>query len=199
MRKRWSIAVVAVGVAGLITLACWPTPCPIELKLVSVEPADIIDDAGQMLCLLTLSVHNPNSHRLMFLPMTFEQRIANHWIEAPNRWTLGGVYTGGTAEEIFLIAPNADACRFRLKWAYDIPYPFGIGNCWARFNPPSPTSARVQAVIKSLSSRLYDSLWPPQPVGSAFYRKPHWSVGWTPVCSVNSLAATGGQMRGSDN
>jgi|SRR5579862_1288994 len=200
VRKRWAFVVAATIVAALITLACWPSQCPIELKSVSIEPAETIDDAGHLLCLLTLSIRNPNSTRLRFenLPMIFEERIANHWVEAPNRWTLGGLSPASTAQIVLLITPSADACRFRLKYCY-LPgrLPLGIGDHWARVYPPTALSSRVQHIIQRLSANLYDHLWPKQP-SPPFFLKPRWRVDWTRACSVSPPAFVGGQMRGSD-
>lgn len=173
---------------GAVTWASWPSYCPVELKLIAVESTEFVDESGNMLSLLSLSVHNSSSLRLRFqaVPTTFQSRIANHWVQSPNRWNRGSLGPNETADEVFLIAPNAGECRFRLKWAYDPkPYPFGIGNPWARFNPPSRMSAAAQAGIKRLSLSLYNSLWPLQPTGG-FYRKPHWRAGWTQSCRLNS-------------
>lgn len=191
MRVRWPFAVAAVSVAGFVTLVSWPTPCPIELTAVSVKPAEIIDETSQMLSLLTLSVHNPNSTGLRFknLPMTFQEKIANHWVEAHDSWRLGGLGPGETNEVLLLIAPGADACRFRLKYCY-FPrrLPLGIGDYWARFSPPSPLSSRVQRITQRVSTNLYERLWPRRP---PLPWKPRWRVGWTRACSVKkSPAAT---------
>ena len=168
VRKRWPF-VAGAGIA--VSLAMWasyPSHCPIELKFLSVESTDFVDDSGKVLCLVTLSVHNPGSSTLRFqpVPMTCEAKIANRWVEAPSRWSRSGLGPKQSANELFLIAPDADACRFRLKYGYvPAPLPLGIGNPWARVNPPSRLSAHIQTITKRLSSSLYDSLWPPDPIG----------------------------------
>ncbi len=201
MHVRWPFVGAAVVLAGVVTWAIWPTPCPIELKAVSFQPAEIIDDAGHMLYLMTLRVHNPSSVGLRFenLPVTFVEKIANHWIEAPNRWTLGGLGPGGTAEDVFLITPGADACRFRLKYCYSPRgLPFGIGDYWDTVHPRTRWNARVQGTTKRLSPKIFNWLWPkPTSVPPPSWER-RWSVGWTPVCSVDPLAAAGQQTSGSD-
>ena len=65
MRKRVQIAlaVLLVVIAGLITLAFWPSQCPIELKSITIEPADIIDSYFRVWLLVVvtrlLTVHPP--------------------------------------------------------------------------------------------------------------------------------------------
>jgi hypothetical protein len=202
MRMRLAFAVAAVSVAGAVILASWPSPCPIELKMVSVQPAEMIDEQSKMLRLLTLSLRNPNSVGLRFQnkPIVFEERVANRWIEAPNRWTLGGLGPAMTSEELFLIAPGTDACRFRLKYCYSPGrLPLGIGDYWARVYPPTPLSARVQRLVKGVSANLYDRLWPNQPSVQGPYWKPHWRVGCTHVCNVTPNAVAGEQTQPTDN
>jgi hypothetical protein len=190
MRMRLGFAVAAVSVAGAAILASWPSPCPIELKMVSVQPAEIINESGEMFCLVTLSVHNPKSVGLQFEnnQMIFEARVSNHWVEASNHWTLGLLRAGNTREVLVLIEPGADACRFRLRYSYwPTGLPFGIGDTWAREMPPSQLSAQVQHVARRLSVTLYDRLWPPR---ESWVRSPHWRVGWTRVCNVSPAGAT---------
>jgi hypothetical protein len=175
-------AAVLVGVVGW---ASWPSYCPVELKLIAVESTDFVDESGNMLLLLRLSVYNSSSSGLRFEPgpTVLRSRISDHWVEAPSRWNRSRLASNETEEELFLIAPNADTCRFRLKWAYEpAPYPFGIGNPWARVRP-SPMTARVQNVIQPLSTRLYNALWPLG--GRGFSRTPSWRSGWTHACVLS--------------
>jgi hypothetical protein len=202
MRKRWPFAVAAVGLAGLVTWTSWPNPCPIELKVVSVQPVQIIDEAGQMLCLMTLRVHNPNSVGLRFenLPMIFEQKITNQWVQAHSHWPLGGLSPGWTEEALFLVALGVNACRFRLKYCYSPRrLPFGIGDYWDTVHPQTLWNARVQSTTKRLSPMLFNWLWPKPTSARPLFWEPRWRVGWTPVCSVNSLSAASGQTTESDN
>jgi hypothetical protein len=186
-RMRWPIAVGVVSIAGLVTLVSWPSACPIVLKPLSNQPIDMVDDAGQMLRLLTLSVHNPKTVALGFDngPIRFEAKVGNSWREVPNRWNLGWLRAGGSNEVLLLIPPGADACRFRLRYHYEPGrLPLGIGDCWARVNPPSLLSARVQKATKRLSQNLYDWLWPTQPSPRSLNWKPHWKFGWADVGNV---------------
>ncbi len=152
----------AAILVGLVSWASWPSYCPVELKLIAVESTDFVDESGNMLLLLRLSVHNSSSFGLRFEPgpAVLRSRISDHWVEAPSRWNRFRLAPKQTEEEVFLIAPNAHACRFRLRWAYEpAPYPFGIGSPWARFSP-TPMTVRVQKVIRPLSTRLFNALWP---------------------------------------
>jgi len=172
---------------GWLTWASWPSYCPVELKLAGVESTDFVDESGNMLLLLRLSVHNSSSFGLRFEPgpTVLRSRISDHWDEAPSRWPRLHLAPNETEEELFLIASDADACRFRLRWAYEpAPYPFGIGNPWARFSP-SPITARMQKIIKPVSIGLYDALWP-MPM-SGFARAPSWRSGWTHDCVLSPV------------
>lgn len=152
-----------------------------------------------MLCLLTLSVHNPNTVALGFDngPIKFEARLGNRWREVLNRWSLGSLKAGGTNQVFLLIAPGANACRFRLRYSYGPGrLPLGIGNTWARVNPPSKLSARAQWLTKGLSQNLYDWLWPPM---QSWRSTPHWKFSWAEVPNVPLTAAGAGQSRRANN
>ena len=133
----------------------------IELKLIGVESTDFVDESSNMLLLLRLSVHNSSSFGLRFEPgpTVLRSRISDHWVEAPSRWSRFHLASNETEEELFLIAPNADACRFRLRWAYErTPYPFGIGSSWARVSPtPMPRERKAREMLSAPACGLVAS------------------------------------------
>lgn len=166
--------VVAAGVAMVVVVA-FGLRCPIELSVVSNEPIDIVDEAGEPMRYVTLRAENRTESRLEFdvEAAKVEARIGDRWVMAPNLWTIRTVAARGRAVgwspkhlELSLLVPEqADACRFRLKYrrAGSIRLPLGIRDPWARWEAPSTPSLRAQRLISRISTPLYDWLWPVNP------------------------------------
>lgn len=183
---RWGFALPALAVAVLVALfVLLPSPCPIELKELNSEPIEIYDDAGEKFLLTTWSVRNCTTYGLLFDNcLLAENKVARRWLKVPDRWRLGSLAPSGTGQVLVLVAPGAQACRFRLKYCYRPPaLPLGIGDTWARMAPPSALSAQVQRLARRVSLKLYDRLWPPR---LSWVRSPRWTSGWTRECTVGT-------------
>src|SRR5437016_2208866 len=64
MSTKWTFGIlISVGVTGLwaVLVSCSRGgPHPPVVKLVSIEPAGMVDEGGKEVCLLTLAVSNDN-------------------------------------------------------------------------------------------------------------------------------------------
>src|SRR5258708_19009436 len=124
MRKRSAFAraaaVLGVGLfVGLILLANQPGPPPV-LSILSIEPANVIDDAGVEMRLVNLSISNseawPNAPiYVKDTGVPVKERLADHWIQAEA--SLACTLRPFQAHRILLVVPaTTDACRVCFKY-----------------------------------------------------------------------------------
>ena len=118
-RRLVAIVVPVVGVAGLLAAWMWSSRCPVELKLVSMEPSGILDDTEKEFSLVTLGVRPFHRGSFVFADqyITVEAKVANRWVETRNRSTLIWTEPGNDREVQFLLPFGAQACRLHLKYA----------------------------------------------------------------------------------
>jgi hypothetical protein len=57
-RNLVALTVAAAGLLGLLATAALRSRCPVDLKLVSIEPSGMVDDDGTESWLVTLSMSN---------------------------------------------------------------------------------------------------------------------------------------------
>ena len=93
------------------------------LSLVSVEPAGIFDEGGEM-SLVTLAIGNPDNlphpentlHvRGLSKTKTIEARVTNVWVGAEGTLVCG-LPCGQKAEHVFLLPAGADCCRVSFQY-----------------------------------------------------------------------------------
>jgi hypothetical protein len=127
MRPRRLIFVTAAvaGVAGLLAVLVWPSRCPITVKLVNVEPAGVIDDAGLEMSLVTLAVSScaeavPSANHTLYLGnrrANVEAKVANRWVEVQDSFYLDRLAPGEESEVTLLLPAGTEICRLHLKYA----------------------------------------------------------------------------------
>lgn len=123
MRRRGSIviSVAVAGVAGLLVAFAWALPCPLDLKLVSVETCDVWDEAGDQALLVTLSLSS--QRRVSVVSETnaaFQARIANRWADVKEVLNPQTVGPGQEDQVTVLVPAGADACRMSLHYRYQL-------------------------------------------------------------------------------
>src|SRR5579859_1133540 len=125
MRVRKVLAVtVALAAAALLTALCGAgqaVPRPPVLNLVSVEPAGIFDEAGEM-SLVTLAISNPDNPprpentlhvKGLSKTKTIEARVTNVWVEVEGTLACG-LPSGHKLENLFLLPARTDLFRVSL-------------------------------------------------------------------------------------
>jgi len=120
---------MAVMLVGLLVVLIWPAhtePRPPVLNLVSMEPAGMFDDIGEM-WLVTLSISNPdNAPRYendLFVKDTgraIEAQVGNRWIRVEGERTLACHLPAGqkheTHETLLLMPAGTHSCRVSLQY-----------------------------------------------------------------------------------
>jgi hypothetical protein len=179
MPLRKLIPLAVVSGAALLAALVGPSRCPVELGFMKMEPAEIVASDGTKMYLVDLRVVNRQPAAVEFRdPVHCEAKVANHWVEAPDTWTIHSIagfrprrkapaapdvmLVPSAAEVTLLVPADATACRFRLEYRYlgRRPLPLGIGDPWARWEAPSLAALRVQQVTARISRPLYNWLWP---------------------------------------
>ncbi len=121
MRRRGSIVIsMPVGaVVALLLAFAWARPCPLDLKLVSVETCDVWDEAGNQPVLVTLSLSSQD--RVSVLSQTnaaFQARINNRWVDLNQTLKPGTIRPGQGYQAPVLMPAGTDACRLSLDYQY---------------------------------------------------------------------------------
>ena len=163
MRPRTRVAtiVLATVITGALIVSLWLAPRPVEVKLVSVEPAGIIDDSGAQMRLVVLAVRNRDSVNIEFQRNRIcEARIASRWAEVSQSFYLERLAPGTSSEVMLLLPAYANACRLPLKYQTEM-FKWRI---WRRV----PEGLRG-GITKS--SRLTKWLWPK---GDSMRKPPRW-------------------------
>jgi hypothetical protein len=160
MRKPLTISIFLVfGLCGL-GVALWPASCPIEMKLLSMEPATLIDDAGSELYLVTLSVSNTCGVpiRLSKKMTKGQARIADRWIETEGITLPARLGLWRSSEIEILVPKDTEACRLNLCFRYEhetLKYALGIGMSEA----PTLRALRCQQIVYWVSPWLFNQIW----------------------------------------
>jgi hypothetical protein len=151
--------IIACILAGLAN-SFLPHSCPIDLKLLSVEPAGVLNDSGIDLCWVTLSVSNRCGLPLVFVKGTAkgQVKLANRWIDADNVSFPYRLRPTIPEKATVLLPQNSEACRLDLTFSYEhetLKYALGIG----LMEPPSLAAARCQSIVRAISPPLFNYIW----------------------------------------
>ena len=127
--KVLAIGITTVGAGLLVAVAAFVSPlrrAPM-LRVVSLEPASLVDDAGVELAFLTLSISNAEAfpNQPVFVRdagVPAKARVGGHWIEI--HWPQGQVKLADCAlspfksqNTLLLIPETAEVCRVSFKYA----------------------------------------------------------------------------------
>jgi hypothetical protein len=122
--NRWKVLGFAIAaiVAGWLVLAAWPESAPPlpRLALVSIEPAEMTDESGRALWLVTFTVNvQPGTH-LKDVGKVIEAGSGNSPSGA--RGIMAGLSYSPTQqhEGLFLIPVGTTSCRVSLKYAASV-------------------------------------------------------------------------------
>jgi hypothetical protein len=126
-RKAAILALALAGTVGFVVLNNWPWRGPVEVKIIKAEPAQIVDDAGEELILVTLGfglrVDAPWAY---VQSCKVEVLLKGRWKMLDNTLRPGSVADGATRQELALIPPSAERCRIHLRYACaSIPWRLG--------------------------------------------------------------------------
>jgi len=123
MRKRKVVVIstALAGVAILLAMSICPSRCPVELKLVGVEPSGMVNDEGKEAMLVTLSVSNRDSVSVMFETVTtFQAKIGGRWVEVKQAFGFDRIAPGRKSEEMLVMPGGTEACRLRFNYQSEI-------------------------------------------------------------------------------
>lgn len=115
------ISAVIGGIATLLAMSVWLRRCPIELRVVSVEPSSMIYFGEKKAIVVTLSVRNSASVFATYDIPTFEAKVGGRWIEMQQVPGFPGTPGGGMSpgmkrEETLVMPPGTEVCRVRLRY-----------------------------------------------------------------------------------
>ncbi len=129
----WLLGSAVVAAAVVVsTLPSSRTLRPPVIRLVTVEPAGIIDDSGEEMRLITLAVKNDNAQKhsdpsrdALFVqdsPKGFEVEMSNSWIRvitATNLWGFGVRLLPGSENPraLALVPGKSRRCRVSVEYA----------------------------------------------------------------------------------
>ena len=162
-RKFMAVAVPVVGTIGFLAFLLSPSPCPIELQVLKLEPSGLVGDGPNEPWLITLRIINREGRYIAFNgDKKVEAKIAGHWIEADKLWAVDSIMRpGGQRDVRFLLPRAAEVCRLRLKFE---PEPFKW-RFWRRLSLRGHRTA-------DKFPRLRNWVWPPS--------HPQWPASWEP-------------------
>jgi len=120
-RKTTVLAAVVAGVGWLLALVLWNSAPAVQVRVVSSEPAGMLDDTGAQMYLMTLAVSRPPQSKdaLYFWDnhAKVEARVSGHWSEVQNSFSLATLGANSTKEALLLVPRDADLCRIHLRYA----------------------------------------------------------------------------------
>jgi len=124
--KAAIVCLAVAGAVGLMVLSTWPWGTPVDVRVIKTEPAQMFDDAGAELVLVTLGFNRPAHGWIKVKSGEIEARIAGHWKMLENTLAPGVLCSGETRQEVILVPRSADRCRIHLRYVGpSIPYRFG--------------------------------------------------------------------------
>jgi hypothetical protein len=115
------ISAVMAGVATLLAMSIWRLRCPVEVKVVSVEPSAMMSDDGKEIIRVTLSVSNRDSVSVMFDRVaTLQAKVEDRWVEVKQVINLGRIAPDRISEKMLVMPGGAKACRLQLNYQSEI-------------------------------------------------------------------------------
>jgi hypothetical protein len=121
-RRTAGYTLATASICGLLAFVLAPSEkTPVEITVVGSQPAEIVDDAGAEMSLLTLVISRPaHTKSAVYFgrnPAVVEFKIGDRWNEVKDTFCLGSLGADETKKEVLLRASGADRCRIRLKYA----------------------------------------------------------------------------------
>ena len=107
--------------AGLLAWVFWPSPSAIQVATVKIKPAEIADESGAEMSMVTLSISNRLRSVTLLLARDsarIEVNIAGTWVKVPGPFLPSQVRPKESKEELLIIPGGADRCRIRLQYTF---------------------------------------------------------------------------------
>lgn len=118
-RKAAIVGLALTAGSGLIVLGTWPWCAPVDVRVTKTESAQMFDDSGAEMVLVTLAFSRPAHASWICVKSGAElkSRIAGQWKMLDNTLSLSSLAGGETRQEVILMPGNADRCRIHLAYA----------------------------------------------------------------------------------
>jgi len=115
-------ALVLVAAGGLLEALAWSRQRPIDIRVATVEPSGMVNDAGAEMLLVSLSVSNRDCVDVIFDAANgYEARSAvGDWTPVKYEFTVPRIAPGRQASVLLLAPPATSACRLRLHYQTQI-------------------------------------------------------------------------------
>jgi hypothetical protein len=114
----FALAIVSVGVL-LVVLLC-TSGHEIKLEVIETRPAQVFDDSGAEMQLVTLAVSvSPGGQSVYFRNewTKVQAKVAGRWEKVEDTFALTSLGPGQMRREQLLFPGRAESCRVRLEWA----------------------------------------------------------------------------------
>jgi hypothetical protein len=189
--KRLAIGIAAVGLVGFALAIGWPSRRPIELKLVGMSPSGMMDDDGSEPWLVTLSVSNCSAGVLTVSKewLNVEAKVANRWVQATNRASVGDLARHETREVLILVPFGADSCRLGIEY---LPEPLHL----RLIGVAGDLGVWQHSWCRALARRVFPVRWL-EPLRSDYVgRSPHWRRMKTEIALPQGSASNATRLGG---
>lgn len=170
-RKLIAFGVVAAGLLGFLATPSWPSRCPVDLKLVAIEPSGTVDDDGAEAWLVTLSMSNCSASILTvaYESANAQAKVANRWVKMEYLSGIGDLWRHATKEVLLLVPFSADACRLGIKY---LPEPLHL----RLMRMSAKLGLWRYSWYRALARRVFPVGWL-EPLRSDYIgRSPHWRL-----------------------
>jgi hypothetical protein len=114
------ISGIAMLMAAAWVISIWPPRCPVELRVVRLEPSSMIYYAGSNGVEITLTLENRDRVDVMYDNITTSAaKVGGRWIAWEMPQFIGGarMSAGGQMEGKIVIPVGTEACRVRVRYA----------------------------------------------------------------------------------
>jgi hypothetical protein len=171
VRSLAAVTVAAAGLLGLLASAALRSRCPVDLKLVSIEPGGMVDDDGTELWLVTLSISNRSASTLTVAneSASAQAKVTSRWVEAEYLSSIGDLGRHATKQVLLLVPFSTDACRLGIKY---LPEPLHL----RLMRMSAKLGLWRYSWYRALARRVFPVGWL-EPLRSDFIgRSPHWRL-----------------------
>jgi hypothetical protein len=144
---------------------------PLSIRVVSINPSGILDDAGRECSTVTLGTTNRSGRALYFDRHCAEvaAKVDGRWIELPSGTCPSRIGPQQPGELELLVPASTDACRLKLRYVRE-PIQFTLMRLLGRLGLWRHGSARA------LARRLLPTRWQEPQMSDLIGKDPHWRV-----------------------
>jgi hypothetical protein len=117
-RRAATVGLSLAVAGGLIILDTWPCPAPLDVRVIKTETAQMIDDTGGEMVLVTLLFSMPTRGSWVYVKSgaKVEAQLAGHWKRLDDTLSLGSWHGGQTRQEMILMPASAGRGRILLRY-----------------------------------------------------------------------------------